>query len=273
MKQDQDVQIEQAGQCSFTERYSRQVYPNDQCTPCPYDINNMNTSRIFSLGTQDSSCSTCADIYSQRFNGYLEQILYEQYCKDYVKPKPPPPKPKPIVVEEPKVNESAKTNETDKNEGTTSTTEQPEKFLRTEAKKPVGTIQPTESDGAPVGLIAGIGGSVLAICGISALVMKLRNGSKEPRSKRYETPVKDTEDKIPDTANSKSALFKQKMTKEELLQKEQEEIQQIKDMLKEQGMEADEIERHVAELKGRQETGGNAISTAMKSSVNNAPQQ
>jgi hypothetical protein len=33
------------------------------------------------------------------------------------------------------------------------------------------------------------------------------------------------------------------MTKEELLQKEQEEIQQIKQMLQAQGMEPDEIER------------------------------
>tara|TARA_B110000285_G_scaffold214398_1_gene259676 strand:- start:397 stop:534 length:138 start_codon:yes stop_codon:yes gene_type:complete len=40
------------------------------------------------------------------------------------------------------------------------------------------------------------------------------------------------------------------MTKEELLKKEQEEMEEIREALEAQGMDPEEIERHVKQLKG-----------------------
>lgn len=51
-------------------------------------------------------------------------------------------------------------------------------------------------------------------------------------------------------AERRGSTFKQKMTKEELLKKEQEEMEEIRQALEAQGMDPEEIERHVKQLKG-----------------------
>lgn len=51
-------------------------------------------------------------------------------------------------------------------------------------------------------------------------------------------------------AERRGSTFKQKMTKEELLKKEQEEMEEIRRALEAQGMDPEEIERHVKQLKG-----------------------
>ena len=143
MKQEEEVGIELAGQCSFTESFRQAVWTKEDCTPCAYDLNKMNTSQIFSTGTQDSGCSTCANIYFSRFNGYIEEFLFEQYCKSYIyiKPKPVAPPPPPPVVVVPDPTPVVK-NETDTN-STNGGTKEPEKEIiriKTEARAPVGSV-------------------------------------------------------------------------------------------------------------------------------------
>ena len=76
-------------------------------------------------------------------------------------------------------------------------------------------------------LIAGIGGGVVAVAVIIVLVLKCKSG-KSASHDSFDTPEKKNNDKNQsETTGSKNALmgFKQKMTREELLQKEQEEMQ------------------------------------------------
>lgn len=85
--------------------------------------------------------------------------------------------------------------------------------------------------------------------------MKLQREHTETKAELIEVPAGLLDEKatVPDQkkqAGRGEGSFKLKMTNEERLKQEQQEIEEIKRELKEQGMNEDEIKRYIAQMKG-----------------------
>ena len=186
MKQSSDSNIEMAGQCGYDKSYSfRDIgnrfrnQGNSPCTACPSITKktNITDSYNYSLGSQSRSCYNCAQRYSSRKSGGIQQLLYDEYCEDYTPPKPKPkPKPKPPtpppVVEKPKKDDVV----------TNTTVKEEEK--KPEPKQPIVESKPV--DPMIFIIIGGVLGALVIVCITIGICIKfqkpLDKGNKTQRS-------------------------------------------------------------------------------------------
>ena len=230
MKQSADSNIEMAGHCGYDKSYSFRDIGNrfrnkgaSPCTPCPSITKSTNStdSYNYSLDSQGTSCFNCAQRYSSRKAGGIQQLLYDEYCSEYTPPKPKPkPKPKPVEplpVEVPpkKTEDKNKTGgDNSTNNGNTSGTGTDNGNASNPGTGTTDKPQPPQiTESSPINpLIFIIGGAVLGLLILVCIIIACCMRNQKPLSKPTRTPIEKPKAASPGQDNKHMAASTQEDT-------------------------------------------------------------